>query len=505
MISLVSMDSLDSLNFLNSFFWQFAETSLRASVVIALFLLFRPWLRRFVGSQWLGVLWVFLLARLLLPLPVQSPWSLAFEWPNKTTVPAATALPTGIAAKAKITLLEDGKSNRRENPKRMTPPQKVNPVNTARFFGMIWISGAMLALLGLAIRAFQTRQLASRTVPATDARLLMAFHAIVPELRRNISLRMTAAVDVPTLANCFRPQIWIPLGWLGRLTADEMRHVLLHELGHARRRDLWVQWLFALVQSVHWFNPLVWLAARCARLDREMACDAWVLARSDANELESYGMTLMKTARWLHGPLRTMPGAVAMASAKESLVARVEAIGSFHPVSQWRGVLGMAGVVIGLAMMTSSRANEKETKAESSIEAPGVPSIEAAGLSEEQIEFETKLVYLPESAFERVRKQLAGTEFSTLGFAQAPQRVTAYLPPGEGPEVMKALAGEREASLLSTPKARTPLKQQARIDITRDFRYVTEYVKANHWPYGLVPTAFTTKKVGVYPGTHAEA
>lgn len=43
-----------------------------------------------------------------------------------------------------------------------------------------------------------------------------------------------------------------------------------HELGHWRRRDLWTQALMQVAVVVHWFNPLVWLAARLARTDCEL-------------------------------------------------------------------------------------------------------------------------------------------------------------------------------------------------------------------------------------------
>jgi len=112
----------------------------------------------------------------------------------------------------------------------------------------------------------------------------------------------TDTLQVPTLAGIIWPQIWMPREWPAQFTDDELRNVLLHELGHARRGDLLVQWLFAFAQCIHWFNPLVWIAARAARFDREMACDAWVLARSGADNA-GYGAALMKTVQLLRDPL----------------------------------------------------------------------------------------------------------------------------------------------------------------------------------------------------------
>jgi beta-lactamase regulating signal transducer with metallopeptidase domain len=58
---------------------------------------------------------------------------------------------------------------------------------------------------------------------------------------------------------------------------DRLRMVLLHELGHLRRRDSLVQWLGLGACVLHWFNPLSWLLLRILRREREFACDALVV------------------------------------------------------------------------------------------------------------------------------------------------------------------------------------------------------------------------------------
>ena len=82
----------------------------------------------------------------------------------------------------------------------------------------------------------------------------------------------------------FRPLLLMPEGLIARLPHDRLRHVFLHELAHMKRHDVEAGWLLAVIQVLHWVNPLVWVAFRQFRGDRELACDAMALEHLGAEE-----------------------------------------------------------------------------------------------------------------------------------------------------------------------------------------------------------------------------
>ena len=73
-----------------------------------------------------------------------------------------------------------------------------------------------------------------------------------------------------------RPRIILPseaAGW----SPERLRVVFLHELAHIKRLDGIVDVFINIALVVFWFHPLVWLACRRLRAERERACDDVVL------------------------------------------------------------------------------------------------------------------------------------------------------------------------------------------------------------------------------------
>jgi beta-lactamase regulating signal transducer with metallopeptidase domain len=89
------------------------------------------------------------------------------------------------------------------------------------------------------------------------------------------------------------PEMVVPANYRERYSEAERRLIRAHErthidCGHTRHNRL-----IALVQVLGWFNPLIHLAARCVRLDQEMACDAVVIERMPRKR-RLYAETLLK-------------------------------------------------------------------------------------------------------------------------------------------------------------------------------------------------------------------
>jgi beta-lactamase regulating signal transducer with metallopeptidase domain len=98
----------------------------------------------------------------------------------------------------------------------------------------------------------------------------------------------------PAVAGFFAPRIVMPADAASLYSPEERTLIRAHERTHIDRGDPRTNGLIAAVQCLCWFNPMVHLAAREARLDQELACDAAVLAHRSGQK-RRYAETLLKT------------------------------------------------------------------------------------------------------------------------------------------------------------------------------------------------------------------
>lgn len=101
----------------------------------------------------------------------------------------------------------------------------------------------------------------------------------------------SSLIETPCLFGLFRPAVYVTAETAEEETA--LRHVLVHEMTHYYHGDHIWSALRCLCLAVHWYNPLVWLAAVLSRRDAELACDEGAIGRLGEEEREAYGRTLI--------------------------------------------------------------------------------------------------------------------------------------------------------------------------------------------------------------------
>ena len=160
---------------------------------------------------------------------------------------------------------------------------------------IVWSSGLLAALGVLGVGLGRLRRLIRRAEPVTEAKWRDAATATARELEPSRNVRMLyASHPTPVSLGWLQPTILLPAdarNW----DHDRIRVVLRHEFAHVARLDWPIQMAAAILFSVHWFNPLMWMAYRGLRRESERACDDLVL-RSGI-EPADYATHLLDMAR----------------------------------------------------------------------------------------------------------------------------------------------------------------------------------------------------------------
>lgn len=138
-----------------------------------------------------------------------------------------------------------------------------------------------------------------------------------------------------------------------------LTHSVGHELTHFRHGDHVWALLRCLCLVLHWYNPLVWLAAALSRRDAELACDEATIRRLGEAERAAYGRTLIGiTCGSRPSLLRT---ATTMNCGKSGLKERISLIVKRPRTAAWALViLLLAAVFVTGCTFTGAQAGEPE-------------------------------------------------------------------------------------------------------------------------------------------------
>lgn len=139
---------------------------------------------------------------------------------------------------------------------------------------LAWALIACVLGIRLLAGALAVRRIVRRAQPLDAPAWQTPLYEIADRLGLDATPRLLRSDDVkmPFAAGLASPTIVLPAesdDW----SADRRSAVLIHELGHVRRRDLVGHTLGRIACALYWFHPLVWTAARRLRAESEQACD----------------------------------------------------------------------------------------------------------------------------------------------------------------------------------------------------------------------------------------
>lgn len=205
-------------------------------------------------------------------------------------------------------------------------------ITTVTIWKMVWLAGVLTGLvvclavnLHFSLRLRTTR----RRKEAVEGSMLPVYE--------------TRVVSSPCLYGLFHPAVYLNPE---NVEEGNLRYILAHENMHYRHKDhIWAL-LRLFCVCLHWYNPMVWLAASICRQDCELACDEGAIAILGEQERKHYGEALLSVIAVGSGWTGGFCTATTMMGNKKSIKERIMRI-----MAQIAPSRGIATFVIAMMLL----------------------------------------------------------------------------------------------------------------------------------------------------------
>lgn len=253
---------------MNEFFLKIINMSISASWLILAVLILRLVLKK--APKWVNVLlWGIVAIRLICPFSFESALSLI---PSAETFPKKIISGPSFDVQSGITPV-DNRINDYLGDRYFegvtVPANNGNTIMT--ILTIVWTIGILLLVAYTVISYWRLHREIDTAVRYKD------------------NIFQSENVSSPFVLGLIKPRIYLPF----KLDGQDMEHVVAHEQAHIRRKDHWWKPLGFLLLTIHWFNPLMWLAYVLLCRDIELACDEKVIKGLSNEQRADYTQALV--------------------------------------------------------------------------------------------------------------------------------------------------------------------------------------------------------------------
>jgi len=379
------MEALNTqlLQFFDWLLW----VSIQGSVLIALIILVQLILRRRLGIRWHYFLWLLLLIRLTVPWLPQSRISVFNLVPQSIqhrriieSISKSCVDDIGYCSSAESTSVQKtepypiAKANNETIQSQPQTAQETVPKPTAvvkpevsdtpfanlndffksviyrflRMLPLIWLVGVVVMAGYVCARNLSLWLTVKRERPITDQEVfeLLEDCKIQMGVQTILAVVVSDRVKSPALFGFIQPRLLVPQGMLETYGLEELCYVFIHELAHLKQRDIYFGWLMALLQILHWFNPLMWFAFGRMRADRELACDGLAISTMNSDESPEYGRTIVNLLENF-SQVRYLPSVAGILEDTCQIERRIKMIADYKKTSRtrWAGAMLLLSVL----------------------------------------------------------------------------------------------------------------------------------------------------------------
>lgn len=245
---------------------QIIHMSYLASIVIMFVLLARALLKK-APKKYTYILWIVVLLRLVVPISFESFLSII----PTNSVPVVKDIIV-VTTPQNTLQMTDSDLIIKNSISAAANVSSIHSVKTWVFFAsLVWVFGVATFLIYGVVSLVKVKE------TLKDAN----------HIKDNIY--QSQNVKTPFVIGLIQPKIYLP----DSLSKFEKEFIVLHEQTHIKRCDHIFRCMSYFALSLHWFNPMVWIAFGLSGKDMEMSCDESVIDQLGHNIKKAYSQSLL--------------------------------------------------------------------------------------------------------------------------------------------------------------------------------------------------------------------
>ncbi len=340
---------------------------IQSGILIILLLIIDLLMRKRVRATFRYWIWMLVLLKLMLPPTFSLPTGIG-HWfgdylPARSSIteqvssmvrlePAGAPAPEDSTLSAEIPQIHSSQINPEPAAPAAPAFSDLEALTWQAVVFVIWLVGATVLSVLLIHRMLFVRRLIAQSEPAKSQFIQMLDQCRQQlGIKRKTELRLSGKLQSPAVCGFFRPVILMPAGLLEKLSPDKLRAVLIHELAHIKRGDLWINCIQAFLQIIYFYNPFVWLANAVVRRIREQAVDEMVLVAL-GDGAKDYSNTLIDIAEMTFFKTILSLRLIGVVESKKALNRRIRhMLDRPIPKSAKLGIVGLIAIFITGAIL----------------------------------------------------------------------------------------------------------------------------------------------------------
>ena len=232
----------------------------------------------------------------------------------------------------------------------------------------VWMVGIAVIVLSQVVCYLGFIKKAKLGIPAYEIESMLSEEKEKLAITQDLPIFYDKFAATPMLIGLAKPKILLPYQGVKE---HHLAYILLHELIHLKRKDLWWKLVLQGICTLHWLNPMVYLLRIEFEKQLEYSCDELVAKSLSFEERKDYAFSILQSVHIANKQNYALIG-IGFSSSKEKLERRITNMLHCKNTKKFPKILSTTFVVLLIATIAIPAFSEGKTVIDHGVPIPPV-------------------------------------------------------------------------------------------------------------------------------------